>query len=259
MTKDSMTNSKRSYSLNTYWMATLFSIMQIWCLSTKAQNFTKGKLIYTNSLSNNKDTTGWIMEGNGKIEFKDGWMQLLAPTHKGHVVFWCPKEFPNNFIVEWDVQNLHVASGLCILFFAASGIHGEDIFSSSLNKRDGTFKEYTKGDINNYHISYYANSKNEKGRETANLRKNTGFHKVQSKEPGIPIHSDKTHHIQLVKQDGKILMFIDERKVIDWLDDGQQFGKILENGKIGFREMKTTAFAYRNLNVWECLDTEGND
>jgi hypothetical protein len=250
-----MTNRKQRHTFKIYCIIILAAKLQVWHFDASAQTFTKGNLIYTNSLSNEADTTGWIMEGKGKIEFNDGWMQMFAPNKKGHAVFWCPKEFPNNFIAEWDVQNLHVASGLCIVFFAAKGIHGEDIFCSSIAKRDGTFKQYTKGDINNYHISYYANSKNEQGREIANLRKNKGFYKVQSKERGIPIKSDATYHIQLIKQEGKLLMFIDERKVIDWLDDGQQFGKILEGGKIGFREMKTTQFAYRNFNVWECTST----
>jgi hypothetical protein len=224
--------------------------------SGSAQTFPKGELLYSNTLATNEDTAGWRMEGEGQLEFTNGWMKMFSPKAKGHHVFWCPQEFPENFIAEWEVQNLYTKVGLCIVFFSAKGLNGEDIFASSLPKRKGTFKEYTKGAINNYHISYYANSKDHPGRETAHLRKNKGFNLVQEIEPGIPIHSKDSHKIQLVKFNGRILLFIDSRKVIDWQDDGQKLGKVLQNGKIGFRQMKWTQFLYRNFKVWECKLSE---
>lgn len=217
------------------------------------QTYQKGALLYSALLSDNSDTAGWKMEGAGKVEFSKGWMQLFSPDEKGNLVFWCPQDFPENFIAEWEVQNLNTEAGLCIVFFAAKGLKGEDIFDESLPKRDGTFKNYTKGAINNYHISYYANGKNEPGRETAHLRKNKGFYKVQAQEPGIPLQSTAVHKLQLIKHKGRIVFTIDERTVIDWPDNGQQFGKILEGGKIGFRQMKWTKFAYSNFSVWDCL------
>ena len=46
------------------------------------------------------------------------------------------------------------------------------------------------------------------------------------------------------------MMYVDERKIIDWQDDGKKYGPVLQSGKIGFRQMKWTRFAYRNFNVW---------
>lgn len=235
----------------------LIAFLQIHCFCVSAQLFSKGALLYANPLAAKEDTAGWRMEGEGQVELADGWMKMYAPHEKGHHVFWCPQEFPDNFMAEWEVQNLHPEAGLCIVFFAAKGLKGEDIFDASLPLRDGTFKAYTNGAINNYHISYYANGKNEPERETANLRKNKGFHKVQSLQPGIPIHSKAIHKMQLVKCEGRILLYIDARKVIDWLDDGQKAGKILQGGKIGFRQMKWTQFRYRNFKVWECKAARG--
>ncbi len=226
--------------------------LQLTLLNVSAQIYQKGDLLYSNSLSSKEDTAGWRMEGTGQVEFSNGWMKMFSPNEKGHHVFWCPQEFPENFIAEWEVQNLHTKVGLCIVFFAATGLNGEDIFAASLPKRDGTFKQYTNGAINNYHISYYANSKDHPGRETTHLRKNKGFHLVQEKEPGIPLRSQAIHKIQLVKFEGRLQLFIDGRKAIDWVDDGQKLGKILQGGKIGFRQMKWTQFNYRNFNVWEC-------
>ena len=227
------------------------ALLQFIFIKGSAQTFPKGELLYSNTLAGKEDTAGWRMEGSGKVEFAKGWMKMFSPHEKGHHVFWCPQLFPENFIAEWEVQNLQTKAGLCIVFFSATGLNGEDIFDSSLPKRNGTFKEYTKGAINNYHISYYSNSKDHPKRETAHLRKNQGFHLVQSKEPGIPIHSKAIHKIQLIKFEGRMLLYIDSRKVIDWQDDGKQFGKILQEGKIGFRQMKWTQFTYRNFYVWE--------
>ncbi len=217
-----------------------------------AQEFSKGKLLYSNALSNQEMVKDWIFEGPAKIEFKDNWMHMYSPNEEGHHVFWCPVDFPGNFIAEWEAQNQEIDAGLCIVFFCTKGLKGESIFDASLPKRTlGTFTDYTKGAMNDYHISYYANGRDNPNRETANLRKNKGFNLVQTGEIGIPVQSTAIHKMKLIKQEGKILMFIDERKIIDWTDDGIKYGKILEDGKIGFRQMQWTHFAYRNFKVWE--------
>ncbi len=239
-------------NLKAKWPLLLILLTQLTFLNAFSQSYEKGGLLYSNPLSDKIDTAGWRMEGLGEVQFSNGWMKMFSPKEKGHHVFWCPQEFPANFIAEWEVQNLHTKAGLCIVFFSAKGLNAEDIFNITLPKRDGTFTNYTKGAINNYHISYYANSKDHPGRETAHLRKNKGFHKVQENEMGIPLRSEAIHKIQLVKFEGIIQLFIDGRKAIDWVDDGQKLGKILQGGKIGFRQMKWTQFNYRNFNVWDC-------
>ena len=135
----------------------------------------KGKLLYENDFSTKEKTASWVMEGPGELTFKDGWMYMQSPEEIFHHVFWCPENFPESFIAEWEVQNQETDAGLCIIFFAAKGLKGEDIFDESLPERKGIFKKYTKGKINNYHISYYANATHNKGRLIANLRKNKGF------------------------------------------------------------------------------------
>lgn len=218
-----------------------------------SQELAKGALLYTNPMATKADMNGWRIEGRGETVFENGWMRMFSPNKKGHHVYWCPQQMPANFIAEWEAQHVEDDAGLCIVFFAASGEKGQDIFDASLPLRDGTFTQYTKGKINTYHISYYANGKDDPGRLTANLRKNKGFHLVQTGQAGIPIHSLEVHRIKLVKWNGRIELFVDERKVIDWVDDGLALGKILEGGRIGFRQMKWTNFAYRNFSVWECL------
>ena len=211
-----------------------------------AQVVPAGRLLYENSLNAKADTLGWILEGKAEVEFLNDWMHVYSPNQAQHHVFWCPVSFPSDFIAEWEVQNQDPKAGLCIVFFAAEGEKEADIFSPKLKNRTGVFKQYTKGDINNYHISYYANNPNEKGRTNANLRKNSGFKKVQSLTEGIPKNDTLVHRCQLVKRKGRILFYVDTKKVIDW-QDGQAWG----GGRIGFRQMKWTHFAYRNFKVWD--------
>ncbi len=160
-------------------------------------------------------------------------------------MYWCPETFPNNFIAEWEVQNQHPESGLAIIFFAATGQNGKDLFDTGLKPRTGVFEQYTKGDINNYHISYYANTLTQKDRPFSHLRKNKGFKKVQSGQPGIPASSTAIHKLRLVKNNGHIQLFLDSSPIIDWIDDNP-----FQEGKIGFRQMRWTQFAYRNFGVW---------
>ena len=206
---------------------------------------TKGKLIYDNTLADASAMSGWRMEGDGTTEHKDGWMFMRSPSEISHHVYWCPETFPADFIAEWEVQNHHPEVGLCIVFFAATGLNGEDIFDPSLKPRNGIFKQYTKGDINNYHISYYANTPTQKDRPFSHLRKNKGFKKVQVGQPGIPATSTSIHKLRLVKRNGHIQMYLDDVQIIDWTDNNP-----LGAGKIGFRQMKWTQFAYRNFKVW---------
>jgi hypothetical protein len=188
------------------------------------------------------------MEGPGKVEFIDGWMHMYSPGQEMHHVFWCPEDFPGSFIAEWDAQNLGtdtMPSSLCIIFFAARGENGEDIFDPRLPERDGTFVQYTKGRILSYHLSYYANT-----RGHANLRKNNKFILVQEGKDGIPARSEKIHKLRLIKDGPHIVMFVDHRKIIDWTDDGKTYGPVYAGGNMGFRQMKNTHFRYRNFRVW---------
>ena len=229
-----------------------FAILLLVTFKSFAQEFTKGKLLYSNSLATSEMVKDWTLEGPAKIEFKNNWMHIYSPNEEGHHVFWCPVDFPGNFIAEWEVQNQEIDAGLCIVFFAAKGLKGQSIFDDSMPKRtSGIFTDYTKGAMNDYHISYYANGRDNPNRETANLRKNKGFNLVQTGEIGIPVQSTAIHKMKLIKQEGKIQMYIDDRKIINWTDDGIKYGKILEDGKIGFRQMQWTHFAYRNFKVWE--------
>lgn len=222
-----------------------------------------GALLYHADMHTPSSVAEWIMEGDAQVAFRDGWMEMYSPEKAAHHVFWCPQDFPESFIASWEVQNLAVDSGLLIVFFAATGVDGQDIFDQSLPARDGTFTQYTEGKIKSYHISYYANVAHEPGRVHVNLRKNNTFSLLQSGGEGIPTHSTNIHQLKLIKEGAHIRLFIDERKVIDYVDDsavvkGIDTGAAISVGKIGFRQMQWSHFRYRNFKVWELGKTKSS-
>lgn len=215
--------------------------------------FSQGELLYNNDLASEADLQGWRMEGPGSLHFADGWLEMWSPDQENHHVLWCPEDFPASFVAEWEAQNLNPEWGLCIVFFAALGVQGEDIFDPTLPPRDGEFMQYVKGAIKSHHISYYANVPHEPARGRANLRKNNQFVLLQSGLEGIPSLSREVHRLRLVKDGGWIRFYVDGRKVIDYLDEGVDHGPVLEGGKIGFRQMKWTHFRYRDFRVWSLV------
>lgn len=237
--------------LELYVLGLLVLIISHCGLAHEEGRFVKGKLLYESTMRTPESVKGWIMEGPGTVDFKEGWMHMISPEEKMHHVYWCDETFPSRFIAEWEAQNLETDAGLCIVFFAARGENGEDIFDPTLPKRNGDFKFYTRGKIVSYHISYYTNAAHNPDRGYANLRKNNKFILVQSGEEGIPTQSEKIHKMQLIKDGSHIIMFIDDRKIIDWRDDGKTHGPVYTSGKIGLRQMKWTHFRYRNFKVWE--------
>lgn len=247
-------NKKRSVYLfhhrSVFWrMGALLLIVCMACTSCNIEK--KPAILYENDFSSPEKMQAWRMEGPGEIEFADGWMHMYSPAQTWHHVYWCPVDFPGSFEATWEMQNMNPEAGLCIIFFAAKGIDGEDVFDPSLPERDGTFSQYTKDQINSYHISYYANNPKNQEREAAHLRKNNMFEIVQQGPEGIAKSSSEVHKIKLIKDEARIVFYVDDVKIIDWTDDGKSLGPVYENGKIGFRQMQWTHFRYRNFRVSE--------
>ena len=191
------------------------------------------------------------MEGPGRSVCENGWMTLRSERPaggEGHLVFWCPRDFPDSFVADWEVELL-AKEGLCIAFFAARGGQGEDLFDPGLKRRTGVFRQYTQSDLNCYHISYFANAPNAPGRITANMRKNSGFYIVANGPPGIAPGQQGVHGVRLVKDAARVQLLVDGRVIIDFLDDGRRFGPVLGSGKIGFRQMSGTVARYRSFRV----------
>jgi hypothetical protein len=218
--------------------------------------FALKQLIYENRLASADDVKHFRMEGEAAVSFPLNRMRMenkLDPElgQKANFVFWCPVDFPDHIAISWDFWPIR-EPGLCILFFAATGIHGEDLFDPRLAVRTGIYSQYHSGDINAYHVSYFRRKeKDERTFHTCNLRKSRGFHLVAQGADPIPSVGDAEgpYNIKVFKYGGEILFAINDLTVFHWIDDGVAYGKPLGGGKIGFRQLSPLIAEYANLKV----------
>lgn len=214
-------------------------------------------LIYTNPLSSHEDIKDFILEGQAELSFEQGFMRMhnsLSHTlgQKANFVLWCPHTFPSDLIIQWEFRPLSNI-GLCMLFFAASGLNGEDLFAPSLMQRTGEYHQYYDGDINTFHVSYFRRKEpDERIFHTCNLRKSKGFHLVCQGADPIPDSDDikDFYRITLKKQANHVQFFINELPIFSFEDDGHTYGPLLKEGKIGFRQLAPLTADYRNLKIY---------
>ena len=216
----------------------------------------RGALLYSDPLSNKTDVAKWILEGPGKISFPGESMKLQTQkagtfSGPGHFVLWCPRTFPNRFIADWQFKPVS-RTGLAIIFFAARGANGDDIFNPSLPPRDGIFSQYTHGSIVSYHFSYFANLPLfQSGRPSSNLRKNNHFYLTGVGPVAVAPGTQGFQKLRIIKDGRHIQLLVNGKVSLDWMDNNpSRFGKAYGSGKIGLRQMAGTVGEYRDFKVW---------
>lgn len=215
-------------------------------------------LIYENPLNSEEDVKGFRLEGEAALSFPMGRLRMEnkldeSEGQKSNFVLWCPETFPSDVYITWKFWPIR-EPGLCILFFAATGKNGEDLFDERLNKRTGIYDQYHHGDIHAYHVSYFRRKwEDERQFHTCNLRKSYGFHLVaQGADPLPPVGDAKgPYRMSLLKLGGEITFSINELPVFQWTDDGETYGPVLGGGKMGFRQMAPLIAEYANLKVYQ--------
>ncbi len=221
-------------------------------------SFIKERLIYENPLEKPEDMKQFILEGQADIGFENHCMCLKNALDNGlgqkaNYVLWCPETFPGNLKVTWEFKPV-TDVGLCILFFAAEGKDGKDLFDPSLARRTGEYPQYHSGDINTFHVSYFRRKEpDERAFHTCNLRKSCGFHLVAQGADPLPSASDAAdfYPVTVTKYYNRISFFIRDLRVFTYEDDGNTYGDTLKGGKIGFRQLAPLTAEYRNLKVYE--------
>ena len=217
-----------------------------------------GRLIYDNPLACEADVAGFRLEGKALISFPEGCMRMenampARDGQKANYVFWCPEEFPADILAEWKFKPVR-EPGLAILFFAARGRNGEDLFSPSLQERTGEYPLYHHGDIDAFHVSYFRRKEpDERAFHTCNLRKSYGFHLVSQGADPIPDAADAAdfYTLQLLKYGRWVRFLVNGLEVFSFEDDGNTYGRLLTGGKIGFRQLAPMIGEYRDLRVFE--------
>jgi hypothetical protein len=216
------------------------------------------RLIYENSLSKEEDVKDFVLEGKAAVSFPNGRMRIesvISPDEgqKANYVFWCDREFPENVRIEWDFKPVS-EPGLAMIFLAAKGIDGEDLFDKKLKPRTGEYSQYHHGDINAFHISYFRRKeKDERQFHTCNLRKSYGFYLVAQGADPIPDADEakEFYHLTVVKTGRRLSFSVNDLKVFEFEDDGTTYGPLLKGGKIGFRQLAPLVAEYANLKVFE--------
>ncbi|CAM3335744.1 DUF1961 domain-containing protein [Occultella aeris] len=211
---------------------------------------------YHNPLAGSDDVADWVLEGDGAVTFPLGRMRLEstrdpAQGQAANVVYWCPVEAPDGVAISWDFWPVH-EPGLCILFFAATGHDGRDLFDPRLPARTGEYEQYHHGSLDAYHVSYFRRRwEDERALHTCNLRKSHGFHLVASGADPLPDVADARgpYRIRLTIAAGAVTFSINDVESFRWVDDGSVGGPPLGPGRIGFRQMAPMVAEYANLSI----------
>ncbi len=215
------------------------------------------RLIYENKLACEADIKDFILEGSAKLSFPNGKLQMenalsAAEGQKANFVLWCNRDFPDNVKITWKFRPVK-EPGLAILFFSARGINGEDIFAETLQKRTGEYQLYHHGDINAFHVSYFRRKEpDERAFHTCSLRKSYGFYLVTQGADPIPDVADCTsdYEMEVVKAGKHVAFSINGLQVFTFEDDGKTYGRLLQGGKIGFRQLAPMIAEYSDLKVY---------
>lgn len=225
--------------------------------------------LYENPLAAPADVRDFVMEGPGAVSFPRGRMRLestadpgpdsdAAANQRANLVWWCPRVFPDHIQISWEFTPLH-EPGLAILFFAAAGKDGKDLFDPTLARRTGPYEHYHHGDLHALHVSYFRRRyPAERALHLCNLRKSHGFHLVATGADPIPAIKDACgpYRLTIIKRGAEVTFRIagivpglPDMEVLRWTDDGHTYGPRLGGGRIGFRQMAPLIAEYANLRV----------
>ena len=217
----------------------------------------KESLIYENPLSSEEDLRGFRLEGRAGMSFPEGRLRLENAEsadlgQKANYVLWCPRPFPADFLMELDFRPIR-EPGLAMIFFAASGKDGRDLFDPGLAPRTGEYVQYHHGEINAFHLSFFRRKeKDERAFHTCNLRKSYGFHLVAQGADPIPDAADaeEMYTLSLLKRGPEVRFAVDGLEVLSFRDDGVSWGPLLGGGYIGLRQLAPMIGDYAGLRVY---------
>lgn len=225
-----------------------------------------GRLIYENKLACEQDIDHFRLEGSAKITFPNGRMRMenakdTSLGQKANYVLWCMEEFPEDIWIEWDFYPLR-EPGLCMMFFAAKGRQGKDLFDGNLAERTGEYPQYHHGDINAFHVSYFRRKEpDERAFHTCNLSKSYGFHLVAQGADPIPDagETEDAYRIVILHRRGDVTFFINGLEIFHFVDDGVTYGPLLGAGRIGFRQLAPMVGEYANLKVYAVKEDDNEE
>lgn len=206
----------------------------------------------------------WIAEGQGGAMVCGGklWVAPVAFTSCGettsgkredpsHMVVWNRNRFPANLMFEFTVNHNGSDDGLTLVFFAAEGLQGESVFDLNLPPREGIYRNYNRGQLRNYTISYWSRNQKpslvKRGEQYTNrIRRNPGANKLSTEFSRTDQCSDCDYRVRILKAGGLIAVEINGEVVNEVIDPDP-----LGAGYIGLRNMMgVDRVSYDDFRVW---------
>lgn len=162
----------------------------------------------------------------------------------GHVVIWNNKPLPENYVIEFDTS-FQSEMGLFILFFSAEKTGGGSIFDPGLAERYGVFSQYTRGEIQSYHVSSYTPQ-----RGTTHVRKNPGGKMLYSAPDLACLAPGLTYRYRLIKWGNRFQYYLNDQLQADVVDSKEH---PLKGGFVGLRLMAGCRATFSNFTTSELL------
>ncbi len=210
----------------------------------------------------------WIAEGSGGAEVCGGelWVAPVAfkacgerirnlTSEPSHMVVWNKNRFPADVMFEFTVNHHGSDNGLTLVFFAAEGVEGQDIFDLELPPRNGVYRNYNKGRLRNYTVSYWSRNKKPslvaKGEQYTNrIRKNPGANILATDDSLTDKCNDCDFKVRILKVAGNITVEINDIVANHVIDPNAPHG----GGYIGLRSMEgVDRVSYDNFRVWSAM------
>jgi len=153
------------------------------------------------------------------------------------MVVWNKNRFPSDMLFEFTINHRGSDIGLTLVFFAAEGLQGENVFSLDLPPRNGVYRNYNKGQLKNYTVSYWSRNKKptlvERGEQYTNrMRKNPGANKLSTEYSRTDKCNDCDYRVRILKVGAYLAVEING-VVVNQVTDSDPLG----GGYIGLRNM----------------------
>jgi len=207
----------------------------------------------------------WVAEGWGGADVCGGklWVAPVAfdacgereenpASEPSHMVVWNKNRFPADMMFEFTVNHHGSDNGLTLVFFAAEGVEGQDIFDLELPPRNGVYRNYNKGQLTNYTVSYWSRNKKPslvaKGEQYTNrIRKNPGANILATDDSLTDKCSDCDFKVRILKVAGNISVEINGVVANHVIDADCPHG----GGYIGLRSMEgVDRVSYDDFRAW---------
>lgn len=193
----------------------------------------------------------WVLEGSGRAFTKDGHLHLVGEEKSSNLDLWCTQPLPADFLLEFDFTPGDPNSGLCIIWFCATGPEGQSVFAPSMPKRQAVWPRYHTGQLQCYHTSFWAIEPwNSLPRGTSNLRKNPGHRLVSIGRDNIAGQGPGPHRVRLMRMGNRIQLETNGKLSVQW-EDGGEYGPPWPGGYFALHHMYHTGSAsYSNLKAY---------